>query len=62
MPTDNPTCGTCRWWFEGECHRYPPQIEQGSWDEDHSPAFWLPETRRNSFCGEHQPREGEREA
>lgn len=37
MSIENPKCETCRWWKEGDCHRYP------------SVQF----TMSTHFCGEH---------
>lgn len=54
MPTEKPTCATCRFWVDdlkgrGACRRYPPQVNG---DED----VW-PVTKETQWCGEHQPRE-----
>ena len=41
-------CGTCRFYEDGDCHRYPPQLvspNQLSWYPDVGPEDW---------CGEWQ--------
>lgn len=54
------TCGTCRWWNRAdahsvliaECRRNAPQPADNITD----PAWWA-STKRDDFCGEHQPKE-----
>jgi len=44
------TCGTCRWWKNQTCKRYPPtnaRPVQGYGTQ--------PRTDRDDFCGEHTP-------
>lgn len=44
------TCGTCRFFQDGFCRRYPPTIVQGAFGAFTS---W-PDVDRDNWCGEWQ--------
>jgi len=50
------TCGTCRWWANGECHHRSPAVIDTSWDHETGRVFEtrsaFPPTQAEEFCGD----------
>jgi len=69
--TDQPTCGTCRFWKDdahgGQCRRRAPTVVVKQWDElayeEDSETFasvcevvsHCPKVSASFWCGEHEP-------
>jgi len=49
-------CGTCKFWLEAECHRYPPQLVvlSAKGAQTQAGPAWPP-VREEQVCGEYLP-------
>jgi hypothetical protein len=51
-------CGSCRFWFGGQCKRYPPSLVPWPNDNQHpimyTPVESHPMTKATDWCGEYQ--------
>ena len=51
-------CGKCRFYHEGDCRRFPPQVGCDSNSEYSSGVFYaFPSVRKEEWCGEFKPNE-----
>ena len=49
-------CQNCRFYYEGDCRRFPPQVGCEPNSEYSSSVFYaFPNVRKEEWCGEFQP-------
>jgi hypothetical protein len=58
MTQPDKRCGTCKWWDDGRCRRYPPQIVVSRRaDGEATISHYFPNAFDNQWCGEWTPKE-----